>query len=229
MGKGIALSAAFAYTFYRSYLAFLFMLPVGVCYPLYEKKKLLEKRRQLLETQFKESMMSLASSFSAGYAMENALANSREELAALYGEDGLITREFTHMLKQLRMNQTAEQVLTEFAVRSGLEDIQNFAEIFSVAKRSGGDLSGIMRHTAEVIRDKIQVKEEIRTLTASKQLEQKIMNAIPFFMVLYVEQASPGFFDQMYGTLFGRCLMTGCMVAYGIAAILSKRTLEIEV
>lgn len=182
-----------------------------------------------LAQQFKESMVILAASLSAGFAMENALAVSRDELAMLYGEEGMITREFAYMVQQIRMNRSVEHVLAEFADRSGLEDVQNFSEVFAVAKRSGGDLSGIMRHTSEVIRDKMQVKEEIRTLTASKQFEQKIMNLIPFFIVFYVEGSSPGFFSQMYGTGLGRMLMTGCLIVYGISYVLAWKILAIEV
>ena len=94
-----------------------------------------------MAVQFKESMVILASALSSGYAMENALAVSREELSMLYGEDGLITREFSYMIAQLKTNRTVEEVLNDFAERSGLEDVKNFSEVFSVAKRSGGDLS----------------------------------------------------------------------------------------
>lgn len=228
-GKGIAICGLLAYTFYRSMMAFWVMLPAGLCYPVYERRRLKEKRLLALAQQFKESMVILASALSAGYAMENALAVSREELVMLYGEKGLITVEFAAMVQQIRMNQPVEQVLADFARRSGLEDVWNFAEVFSVAKRSGGDLSGIMRHTAEVIRDKMQVKEEIRTMTASRQFEQKIMNLIPFFIVLYVEGASPGFFGQMYGTGMGRLLMSGCMAVYLVSCVMAQRILAIEV
>lgn len=229
LGKGVAVCGLLAYTFYRSMAAFLVMLPFGLLFPLLERRRLKEKRLLMLKQQFKESMVILASSLSAGFAMENALASSREELVMLYGEDGMITREFAYMVQQIRMNRAVEQVLEDFAERSGLEDIQNFSEVFSVAKRSGGDLSGIMRHTAEVIRDKMQVKEEIRTLTASRQFEQKIMNLIPFFIVFYVEMSSPGFFDQMYGTGMGRMLMSGCLAAYMVSFVLAEKILAIEV
>lgn len=179
--------------------------------------------------QFKESMMILASSLSAGYSIENAMAVSVEELTALYGKKGLITKEFVFMVQQVQMNRPIEKLLEDFAGRSGLEDIQSFAEVFSVAKRSSGDLGSIMRHTAEIIRDKMQVREEIITMTASRQFEQKIMNMIPFGIVFYVESASPGFFDQMYGTGLGRVLMTGCLAVYLTAYIMAKRILEIEV
>ncbi|MEW4411506.1 type II secretion system F family protein [Clostridium sp. AN503] len=209
--------------------AFYLMLPLGILFPVYESRRLKEKRLLLLAQQFKESMVILASSLSAGFSLENALAVSREELIMLYGEEGMITREFAGMVQQIRMNRAIEQVLEDFSRRSGLEDVQNFSEVFSVAKRSGGDLSGIMRHTAEVIRDKMQVKEEIRTLTASRQFEQRIMNLIPFFIVFYVEGSSPGFFDQMYGTGMGRILMTGCLITYLISFLMARRILAIEV
>lgn len=183
----------------------------------------------MLASQFKDGMMILASGLSAGYSIENALTAGEQELTLLYGADGMITREFAGMAQQIRINRPVEQLLMDFAKRSGLEDVQNFAEVFSVAKRSGGDLGGIMRHTADMIRDKMQVREEIATLTASKQFEQKIMNMIPFLIVFYVDISSPGFFEQMYGTGLGRMLMSGCLVVYLAAYVLAQKILAIEV
>lgn len=183
----------------------------------------------LLASQFKEGMAVLASALSAGYSVENALVASEQELILLYGPEGLITREFSCMVQQLRINRTVEELLLDLAERSGLEDIRNFSEVFSVAKRSGGDISSIMRHTADVIGDKMQVKEEIATLTASKQFEQRIMNLIPFFIVFYVDSTSPGFFSQMYGTGLGKILMSACLVVYLAAYVMAQKILAIEV
>lgn len=219
----------FAYTFYRSWEVFLAALPAAFFYPLWERRRRKEKRQAMLASQFKDGMMILASGLSAGYSIENALTAGEQELTLLYGADGMITREFTGMAQQIRINRPVEQLLMDFAKRSGLEDVQNFAEVFSVAKRSGGDLGGIMRHTADMIRDKMQVREEIATLTASKQFEQKIMNMIPFLIVFYVDISSPGFFEQMYGTGLGRMLMSGCLVVYLAAYVLAQKILAIEV
>jgi tight adherence protein B len=122
-----------------------------------------------------------------------------------------------------------EQILDEFANRSGMDEISSFAEVFAVAKRSSGDMGSIMRHTAEIIRERMQIKEEIRTMTASRQFEQKVMNMIPFLIVFYVEGASPGFFDQMYATMLGKILMTICLVVYLLSYVIAGKLLEIEV
>jgi len=80
-----------------------------------------------------------------------------------------------------------------------------------------------------VIGDKVQVKEEILTLTASKRFEQNIMNLIPLIIVLYIDRTSPGFFTLMYTTIIGRIVMTGCLLFYLIALKLSWKILNIEV
>ena len=41
-------------------------------------------------------------------------------------------------------------------------------------------MGAVISHIAEIIGGKLQVQEEIRTMTAQKQFEQKIMNLIPF-------------------------------------------------
>ena len=86
-------------------------------------------------------------------------------------------------------------------------------------------------HPAErrVIRDKIQVQEEIQTMTAARIFEQKIMNGIPFGMILYIDFTSPGFFDIMYGTWMGRLIMTLCLAFYMGAVMLSGKILDIEI
>ena len=87
MGAGAA--GLCAYTFYRSVLAFLFLLPVAFLYPVY-KKKGSEKRTdpQADTAVLKRGIMVLASFLSAGYSLENSLSLSVKELEGLYGKQG---------------------------------------------------------------------------------------------------------------------------------------------
>lgn len=226
---GAGLSGLVVYTFYRSILVFILVLPVSAVYPIYKKKDLIKQRKQQLNIEFKEAIQLLASSLSAGYSVENAFIKSADELKLLYGERGLISEEFAYMSYQIQMKQPVESVLLDFAERSGLDDVENFAQVFAVAKRSGGQLVAIITHTADMIHDRIQVKEEINTLTASKKYEQRIMNFIPFLMILYINATTPGFFQVMYDNWTGRAVMTGCLLAYALAYWLAERILGIEV
>ena len=107
--------------------------------------------------------------------------------------------------------------------------MRQFAETFAVAKRSGGELAAIMEHTASVMAGKMRVREEILNMTAEKRFEQRLMNLLPFLIILYIDLTSPGFFAVMYGTAAGRAVMTGCLAAYIGALFAAEWILKIEV
>lgn len=228
-GCGAGVCGLAAYTFYRSMTAFFILLPFGLLYPIYKKRDLKLERIRKLGLQFKEGILILASFLGAGYSLENGLAMSVRELEGLYGREGMITEEFAALGAGLRMNRQPEQLLMEFGLRSGLEDVDHFAQIFASARKSGGELVEIINYTAGIIRDKVQVQEEIHTITASRVFEQKIMDGIPFVIILYIDFTSPGFFRVMYETSMGRGVMTACLAVYAGALLLAKKVLEIEV
>ena len=217
----LAADAVISYVFYRSVIAFLLFLPVTIIYPIYQRKILVKKRKQGIQI--------LAALLSAGYSLENALKESVEEIRLIYGENSMILQEFEYMAHLVYVNVPIEKAFEDFGERSGIDDIRNFAKVVRIAKRSGGELIGIINHTAGVIHDKTKIKEEILTLTAAKRFEQKIMNVFPIFIVVYIDVSSPGFFNAMYQTFFGRVAMSACLLSYIVAMYASAKILEIEV
>jgi len=226
--RAVLAAALFSFVFYRSLFCFLLLLPLALLYPFTRRNALIAARKRKLLLAFREALSLLAASLSAGYSLENALRESLCELEVLYGPASLIVREFTYLLRQLEMNIPPEQAVDDFARRSGLDDIKTFAGVLRIARKSGGDLPGIMRRTSEVIGDRIQIKEEILTLTAARRFEQRVMNVIPLFMILYVDFSSPGFFRVMYETFMGRIVMTLCLATYLFALYLSQRIASVS-
>jgi len=55
-----------------------------------------------------------------------------------------------------------------------------------------------------MIREKIEVKQEIENLIAGKKLEQKILSVTPFVMVYIIKSSSSEFLDPLYATAAGR-------------------------
>lgn len=228
---GIALLAIalISYIFYRSYFFFIIFAPFSFLYPLIIKNQLIRKRRKKLEAEFKEAILILASLLSAGYSIENAVREAVSELKLLYGKNVSIISEFEYIANRVYMNIPVEKAFEEFGERSGSEDIRNFARVLKIAKRSGGELVSVISHTASVISDKIRIKEEILTMTTAKRYEQKIMNLLPIFIVIYVDSTSPGFFTLMYTSLLGRIIMTICLLVYVLALYISNKILNIEI
>lgn len=215
--------------FYRSVKVFLILLPAGVLYPLSIRGDLKKRRLERLQVQFKDAILAVASGLNAGYSVENAFESSLEEMDRVYGKESMISGEIRLLLSRVRLNQTFEEALADFAGRSGLDDVRSFAEVFLAARKSGGELMKIIGRTAEIIGDKMRIQEEILTATASKRMEQKLMSGIPILIVFYIDLTSPGFFDILYTTMMGRLLMTLCLLVYLAACKMAKSFLEIPV
>jgi tight adherence protein B len=221
LGGGIA--AGIDYIFYRSIWGFFLLSPLIIQVPCWYRKHQIRKRREALGMQFKDAILSLSAALQTGYSVENAWTESWKEMVSLYGEGAWISRELSGMVKAISVNETPESLIQDLANRSKIPEIRMFAEIFTMAKRSSGDLVTIIDHTAQLIHEKLRVREEILTQTAAKQLEQSVMSVIPAGIILYLNMAFEGFLDPLYKGRAGRGVMTGCLIVYAAAIWIGRR------
>lgn len=222
-GEGLALGAGAAWLFYRSWTALALCVPFMVLQVRRGRRQRQRARQERLARQFRDSLTSLASALSAGYSVENAVEEARKEMVSVYGEGGMMVQELEYLARRLRMNDPVEQGFSDLAARSGLEEIRQLADVFLIAKRSGGDLVKILNRTAEALRSNARMKEEIGAILAGKRLEQRIMSGMPAAILLYVSVGNPGFTDPLYEGILGRAVMSGCLVTYGLAVFWGER------
>lgn len=224
--QAIGIISVISYLFYHSVYALILIVPF---YPFYLKMKaaaLLQKQRACMQEQFKEAICALATALGAGYSIENAWKEAKKEVEKLFGEHALLVKELNHMLAHLEMNVSLEELLFDFALRSGLEDVNSFCQVFLFAKRSGGDFIGIINATAGRIGRKVDLQREITTDLAARRLESRVMNLVPLFMLLYLNITSPGYFDMLYGNITGVVVMSVCFLFYVLAYLWSERMLQ---
>lgn len=233
--KGEKLSAIFlsvaamsilAYFFYRSVWILPLLSPVGMfCFRSISKMKL-ERYREELSAQFRECILAVATSLQAGYSAENAFVECGNDMRMMYGENASICRELELIRRGLNINITLEELLLDFARRSGCDEIDQFAQIFSMAKRNGGNMAVIIRSSASLISKQIEQRQELRTLLAGKRMELNIMKAMPFGILFYIGLSNPGYFNPLYHNLMGIAVMTGCLVVYLTAFVLGERVMS---
>lgn len=227
--KAEGAAGVFAYLFYRSIPAFFLMQPLALYLAWDMNRKEACRRAQKLAGQFKDGLLALAASLRAGHSAENAFRDAAEELAFLYGKEERITCEFKRVTVRTDMNVPLEQAVRELADRCGLPDMKTFSEVFSAARRTGGELGRVIIDTVQTIAGRLEVREEIDTMLRGRQYEQKIMRAVPLLILIYMDFTSPGFFSVLYGSLLGRGIMTCCLAVYLAALYLAERISDIQV
>lgn len=222
-------SVVICYLFYDSCKAAVLILPFAFIdyHNMRERKR--EEQKHRLTLQFKAMIEALVTSLNAGYSLEHAFQDAKKDLALLYNRQDFIFKELDAILSGLKMNIPLERLLKDFGERSDIDDINNFANVIMVAKRSGGNLIRIIQKTVNSIADKIAVEEEIKTLIAAKVLEEHIMMVMPYGIIFYLRVSNGEFLEVLYHNALGVMLMTLFLIMIYAADIWASKIMEIRV
>lgn len=227
--RGVLLPVLFGRLFYGSWMAVIILSPMVLPWFIHWKRQGNIKAGHDLGLQFRDAMMAVSTAQKAGYSIENAFMEAEHDMRLLYGRTSRIYRELKWITTGLRNNVAIEKLLEDLGRRSGNRDIADFASVFAVAKKSGGSMIQTIERTIEVIGHRAEVEKEIDVMVSGKRMEARIMEIVPFGIMIYIGAANPGFFDPLYGNLFGVAVMTACMVMTVIAMLMSERIVNIEV
>ena len=222
LAEGFVIICIFAYFFYRSILAVFFLLPLLYFYRKEKEKVIARKKKERLELQFKEVMLSVRNFLQAGYSMENAFIGSLEDMKGLYGPGGEIVKEIERIKYGIRNGITLEELLNDLGERCGGE-VEKFTNIYGIASKTGGKWQEVLEKTISVISEKIEIKQEIEVVIHEKEMESKIMCVIPFFILFYMDLTSKDYFQVLYHNVIGIFIMTLCMAVYLYAYCLIQK------
>ncbi len=191
---------------------------------------LAERRRRALRNQFRDVLYSFSSSFAAGAHMEEAMEISAFQIGELYGEDSYMEKELLYMIKKMRETAGGDvELWNDLAIRSGLEDIEDFARVFAACRDSGGDLVQAVDRASVLIVEKINIENEMRTLFSQKKTEGRMVGVMPLMMILFLRITSPSYLDVMYESILGRILMTIAALSMIYSIYMTEKITRIEV
>ncbi len=212
-GLGAAVGIAVGYVFFNHWLTALILTAaagIGLQKPFGEYLK--RKRLKKLLLEFKDLLETLTASYSAGQTTARAFEDALHEMSELYGEGADIVQELKMIHAGLQHNYNIEDLLLNFAARSGLDDVDSFANVFEVCNRKGGNLKQIVGETRSVINDKIEIEMEIQTMVAASRNELNIMMVMPLLIMFTMR----GLGDSMTGNSVMNVIVK--LIALGIFA-----------
>jgi len=219
-----------AFIFYHNFI--ISFIISSLAYPglHFYSNYLAEKRRNALKEQFRDALYSISSSIIAGRQMAEALYEAKENMIIIYNDKAIIVLELSNMVKRIfESRESEEDLLKDFAKRSHLEDIVSFVDTYFTCRLTGGDLVKVVTKTSEILLDKLTIEKEIYTITSQKRFEAKILTAIPFVVILFLQIASPDYLSIMYEHILGRLLMTVAIIGISLSYYISIKLTNIEV
>lgn len=191
-------------------------------------KSTIRKRKKQLLLEFRDMLESLNTSLGAGKNVMDAYKTVLNDLKVQYDEEAFIIKELEVIVSGIDNNIDMEDLLDDFGVRSGEEDIISFANVFRICYRKGGDIKATIRNTHAILKDKMEIGEEIETIITANKTEQKVMTVMPIALVGIIKLMSPDFASN-YVTVTGVISTTVAVALFFVAYKVGEEVLEIKI
>ena len=224
---GAIVSGVVLWIFYeRLVVSLIAGIAFGFAFIPLRTKQVAKKRQSRLLLQFRSLMDALATSIGAGKNMYDAFAAASDDLSMQFSPTSDIVQEVKYIQIGLQYNLQIEDLLLNFGERSGLQDIQNFANVFSTSYRKGGNMKDVIRNTAAIIGDKIEIQMELDTMVAGQKNEQNIMLVMPVVFVFLLKNMGGELVDL--SSPIGVVSVTVALIIFVAAYFISKKILDIK-
>lgn len=181
-----------------------------------------------LKMQFRDMLEAMVTAFGAGKNVTDAFSSVYGDMCNQYEENAFIVKELACINSGIINGFTVEELLQDLGKRSGCEDIVNFADVFDICYRQGGNIKETVKNTCVIISDKMSVAEDIETIVSGSKSEQNIMLVMPIALVAIIKLSSPEF-GENFATPAGIIATTVGIVMFVASYFIGKKLLEIKI
>ncbi len=164
-------------------------------FPIYIQSRL-NKQKHTLKLQFKDMLLSLSASISAGSNIQSAFENALNDLKVQYKETDFIVREMQEILSGVAQNINFEVMIRDFGNRSDNEDVVAFADVFEICYRKGGSMQSVIQRTYQLVSEKTAVTDEIETKLTSNKMQHNAMSVMPIVVVAMLKFTNDTFAEN---------------------------------
>lgn len=157
------------------FMAVMFFLaaPLG----LYGALNLLRsRRRRKFDDQVPDTLQMFSGGLRAGHSLLRAIDAAAQENEAPMSE------ELSRIVNETRIGRDLGESITDVAERTQSEDFHWIAQAIDIHREVGGDLAEVLDHLGETIRDRNQVRGQVRALSAEGRMSAIVLMALPIVM-----------------------------------------------
>lgn len=203
-------------------------IAAGLLFIPIRTQQIINKQIRVLKTQFRDMLEALTTNLGTGKNVSDSFYSVYEDMKIQYEEGAYILKELEIIISGMANNIKIEDILYDFGMRSGAEDISSFANVFKICYRKGGNIKDTIRNTHAILSEKMEISEDIETVLTANKTEQNIMLVMPIALIAIIKLMSPDFASN-FTTIAGILATTVAIVLFVVSYFVGKAVLDIKV
>jgi tight adherence protein B len=119
--------------------------------------------------------------------------------------------------------------LARLAERVPLADVSYFAAAVMIQRESGGNLAELLDKIAAIVRERLKLHGEVRTLSAEGRLSAVILTTLPFAVAVVVNLVNPGFMAVLWNDPSGMRMVGTALFMMALGVLWMRSIVRIRV
>lgn len=181
----------------------------------------IKKRATAFGEQLSDTLQLLSSSLRAGQSMMQALDSVSKE------GDPPASEEFRRVIVEARLGRDVVDAMKAMADRVRSEDFGWVVPAIEINREVGGDLAEVLDTVAKTIRDRADLRRQVKTLSAEGKFSAYVLLSLPVAITLIIRASNPTYIAAL-GQGKGLFLAGGAVLLMLIGAFWLMKICKIE-
>ncbi len=181
------------------------------------------KRIRLFERQIPEALDLMGRALRAGHAFPTAVKMVGDEMP------DPIAREFRTLFDETNFGVPQNEALTRLADRVPIDDLRYFVIAVMIQRESGGNLAELLDSIAAIVRARIKLLGEVRTLSAEGKMSAWILGLLPVAVAVMINIVNPNFMTVLWTDPMGLRMLGGALLMMAVSVVWMRSIINIRV
>ncbi len=181
-----------------------------------------QRRLRQFEDQLPDAMNLLSKAVRAGASFEQSVKIVGESSPDPLGI------EFRRCGGQLEMGLPVATAMRSLCQRVGSFDMQVFASTVAIHRQAGGNLSDTLERLASVIRQRINYRRQMRSVTGAGRISALVISLMAPIIFIYLFLFQPEYGQRLWDDPLGKMMIVMAFVTQGVGILWVKYILRSE-
>jgi len=196
---------------------------VGYFIPGFYVKFRQRRRLKAFNNQLGDTLLLLSNALKAGYSFAQAIDTVSKNASPPIAE------EFARCVREMNLGGSVEESLSHMVKRIESDDLDLMVTAVAIHRTVGGNLAEILDNIAFTIRERVRIKGQISTLTASARSSGQLITSLPIVLAVFMYFATPTYFKPMTEQPVGWIIIIIAIVMIIIGNFVMGKVTAIEV
>lgn len=181
------------------------------------------QRIRLFERQIPEALDLMGRALRAGHAFPTGVKMVGDEMPEP------IAKDFRILYDETNFGMSHNEALTRLAERVPIDDLRYFVIAVMIQRESGGNLAELLDNISGIVRARLKLMGEVRTLSAEGKMSAWVLGLLPFCVGAVINIVNPNFMDVLWSDPIGLKMVGGALVMMTLGVWWMRRIIKIRV